>query len=294
MASLTKAFEHMDQRGLIAIQERFCDQCASWIFGELATKLELEKSMQIGYVYVGARQSKSIGDTFEIPLPFGIIEGNEIYIRQAGSLPIGDVICECLEEEGIDFKWDRNPTSQILVKANSDLEGIPELTNHYHDDDDDEDIDDQPQIYAHPELPDHFYDRVGSNPVRLLNIARAQRNGIALPLIHGPLVRPRRGDIIKLGFHAGDAPAPRAFEVLGDFAHKYRIESMWVEVTKLVGPVTCRKYRGELTNAPVFIDPAKLRVGSPVVFTSQHIYPLVLHADAKFTKHSSRKQGGRS
>jgi hypothetical protein len=48
---------------------------------------------------------------------------------------------------------------------------------------------------------------------------------------------------------------------------------MFVEVTGIRGYHPHQVFRGELVNVPEFIDPAVLRLGSPVEFTAGHVYP---------------------
>jgi hypothetical protein len=50
---------------------------------------------------------------------------------------------------------------------------------------------------------------------------------------------------------------------------------MWIEVTSILGePPQQWAYRGELLSVPLLLDPAKVRVGSPVNFTADQIYPI--------------------
>jgi hypothetical protein len=110
--------------------------------------------------------------------------------------------------------------------------------------------------------------------VRLLNVARAGRVYPNEPRLHGRVPRPKAGDHVKLGFRVRDAVAPEAREEIGEMIDWIQLERMWVEVTAVLGKHPQCIYRGELVNVPLFIDPAKLRIGSPVHFTPDQIYPV--------------------
>jgi hypothetical protein len=80
--------------------------------------------------------------------------------------------------------------------------------------------------------------------------------------------RPIPGDHVKLGFRC-DPGAP------------FKNEWMFVEVTAVAGDWPDAVYRGELCNCPVFIDPARLRVGQPVEFRAGHIYQVIRDSRAR-------------
>jgi hypothetical protein len=46
-----------------------------------------------------------------------------------------------------------------------------------------------------------------------------------------------------------------------------------IKVTRIMGIHPHQVFRGELVSVPQFIDPAKLRVGAPVTFTADMVYP---------------------
>jgi hypothetical protein len=76
-----------------------------------------------------------------------------------------------------------------------------------------------------------------------------------------------------LGFLVCDAIDPRAREEYGDLVTRIQLESMSVEVRRILRTSPECVYRGELLDSPLLIDPDKLRIGSPVTFTVDMIYP---------------------
>jgi hypothetical protein len=75
-----------------------------------------------------------------------------------------------------------------------------------------------------------------------------------------PCLQP--GDHVKLGFRA-------------DVSSGVSSEWMFVEVTAVAGNWPSATYRGELCNRPVFINPARLRIGQRVEFRAEHIYQTI-------------------
>ena len=91
--------------------------------------------------------------------------------------------------------------------------------------------------------------------------------------LRGPRREPRVGDHVKLGFLVRDAVGPLARGESADIADRVQLEAMWVGVTSVVRTSPEPVYRGELLNVPVFLDPGKVRIGSRVDFTADHVYP---------------------
>jgi hypothetical protein len=66
---------------------------------------------------------------------------------------------------------------------------------------------------------------------------------------------------------------PAAHAALGEAVYRVLLESVWVEATAARGQSPCCVYRGEPLTMPRFIDPARLRLDSPVSFTPEHVWP---------------------
>ena len=52
-----------------------------------------------------------------------------------------------------------------------------------------------------------------------------------------------------------------------------QVELLWVDVSTCRDSSGRRLYLGELATEPLFIDPAKLRIGSGVLFTPKQVFP---------------------
>lgn len=178
------------------------------------------------------------------------------------------MVCDCLSEHGVRFDWDRTPGSPILATVAGRL-----LDIHPKRDSSRDASTEDYEAYRVPLYPDEAFDNHG-NPVRLLNLATLRDLEIHAPGVSGQPWRPCLGDRVKLGFLVQDAIAPYTLRELGEGADAIQIEAMWVEVTKLLGHASDPVYRGELLGRPVWIDPTKLRIGSPVLFTAENVYPV--------------------
>jgi hypothetical protein len=279
MPSLIEAFKSMKRQGLIAKCECFYEHCGEERIQKSAQRWH-EKQREIrGFVHVGEWNPRSTLDELRIPLLFGTVTDDTVAHDDHDCLEVGEVIAECLEEEGIRYDWDRVPGSPILVKADELLSGIP-LTDHQHV----VAVDEEHRVFRSPPLPESALDVIAGNPVRLLNLATLRKLNVQPPHLVGSPGRPRAGDKVKLGFILKDAIAPKAEEELGELVHRIQLESMWVEVMKVRGIYPQNTFIGELLNKPEFIDPAKLRMGSPVNFTMDNVYPIEKH-----TRNQSRR-----
>lgn len=272
MPSLIEAFKSMRRQGLIAKCECYCEHCGEERIQKSAQRWH-EKQRQIrGFVHVGEWKTTSTLEELLIPLLFGTITDDTVTHDNPDCLEVGEVVAECLDEEGIRYEWDRVPGSPILVKADELLAGIP-LSDHQHA----IEVDEDHRVLRCPRFPESALDVIAGNPVRLLNLATLRKLNVQAPHLVGSPGRPRAGDKVKLGFVVKDAIAPRSQKELGEMIHKIQLEAMWVEVMKVRGIYPQNTFRGELLNKPEFIDPAKLRMGSPVNFTLDNVYPIEKH-----------------
>lgn len=269
MPSLTKAFKQMRHMGLIAKLECYCEHCGQQKVSEAAQQRRAKQKAVAGFVYVGEVDPPVPMERLRIPLVFGSVDGKRIAYCDRGCLAVGEIVSECLQGEGIQYEWDRTPGSPILVKVDQWLWGIPPATHHH----DGVQVSENNSVFRNPHLPDALFDKIEGNPIRLLNVATVRRLNMDLPECRGSSWRPRVRDHVKLGFLVWDAIAPRALTKYGDNVRRMQLECMWVEVTGAMGKYPECVYRGELLNIPVFIDPATLRIGSPVNFTPEHMYP---------------------
>jgi hypothetical protein len=268
MPSLSKAFKEMRRKGLIAKRECYCEHCGKEkMLEEVQSWREKKKDIR-GFGHLGECEGAASLEEARIPLLFGPVKGSSILYHDPDCQRVGEIVAECLREEGIRYEWDGVSDSPILILPGKSLTWLPVPHKHqplYQDEE-------HRLLRAHG-LPDSAFDTIADNPVRLLNVSRAKRLRIDDPRLHGTVKRPRVGDRIKLGFLVSGAVAPLARKELGEMADRLQLESMWVEVTSAKGKYPHCTFRGELTNAPYFIDPGKLRIGSPVDFTPGHVYP---------------------
>jgi hypothetical protein len=89
--------------------------------------------------------------------------------------------------------------------------------------------------------------------------------------------RTRVGDFVKLCFLVEESEVPwlpHSLRHLAALTEHCLSESMWVRVTGIEGTWPDTRFRGELWDIPVLIDPAKLRSGSSVTFEVRHIHTL--------------------
>jgi hypothetical protein len=270
MPSLTKAFKQMRRRGLIAEREYYCEHCGEQVVLEAARQWREEQREVRGFVRIGECGASRTRDQARVPLVFGSVAGDTLVSDDPGSLAVGEVVAECLKEQGIRYEWGRVPGSPILVMADNSLSGVPVGGHGYND----IPLGENHRAFLSPYIPDGAFDRIEGNPVGLLNLPRMRRLNIDPPHLRGPLGRPRVGDHVELGFRIGDAVAPAARREFGEMMDRLDLESMWVEVTGVAGKGPEGACRGELLNVPLFIDPAKLRIGSPVSFTPENVYPV--------------------
>jgi hypothetical protein len=270
MPSLTKAFNQMRRRGLIATRECYCERCGEESVLDAAQRWRDKQREVRGFVYVGEWGPFQTEEEVRVPLVFGLVTGDTVTHNDPGCVPVGEVVAECLRGQGIRYEWDEVPGSPILVNVDERLSGVP-LGGHRHNE---IPLDENHRVFRSPRLPDSAFDRIEGNPVRLLNLATLRRLNADPPHLRGPRPEPRVGDHVKLGFLVRDTVAPAARKEVGDMMGRLQLEAMWVEVTSVVRTSPEPVYRGELVNVPVFLDPGKVRLGSPVDFTSDHVYPV--------------------
>jgi hypothetical protein len=269
MPCLIEAFKEMRRRGLIAKRVCYCEHCGPDKMLEAARQWRKRQKEVRGFVHIGESDAGPTQEEVRVPLVFGSVKGDTVAYREPECIAVGEVVADCLKEQGIRYEWDEVLGSPILVVADNTLAGLPP-GDHRHE----IPLSDGNRAFRSPRLPESVLDRIEGNPVRLLNLATLRRLNLDPPHLRGPLGRPRVGDHVKLGFLVGDAVAPQARKECGDMIDRLQLEVMWVEVTSVVKRSPECVYRGELVNVPFFIDPAKLRVGSPVDFTAEHVYPV--------------------
>src|SRR5262245_22608313 len=125
--------------------------------------------------------------------------------------------------------------------------------------------------------------------VKMENVARGRRRWLARnhpELGIGPadferherkIARLRPGDHVTIPFRTAGVEVPGALEEFREAGYLYPVgENMWVEITRIEGAYPNAVYHGELANRPVFIDPAELRLGSPLSFTKDFIHTIYL------------------
>jgi hypothetical protein len=286
MKSVTKAFAKMRAQKLIAQQVVLCGCCASKLIREAEQIVRQHGAQVDGFVYFGECKA-SIGDEVFLPLVFGLFDEDNQISHTVDRLGIGEIIAACLDEEGIEYRWNRVIGEPILVIPDQSLEGAPQQatieTNRYRDDVD---------LTPVPELPEDVFDQVGGNPVGLLNVTKVRQNRINMSTLLGTLRQPRVGSVVKLGFCVTDALSPVIAEQMGQRAQLIQLENMHVEVTSIIGEKKDRTYKGELIDDPEAIDLTKLRIGSPIEFRPDHVFPSQKQV-AKHGKSTKKKTGPR-
>lgn len=268
MPCLIEAFERMRSHGLIAVRECYCPGCGPDEMLEVVRRWRDEDREPRGFVHVGAWDPPTPVAEPRVPLVFGSVAGDDLSYRAPAGRAVGGVVAACLDEEGAPYEWDRTPGSPILVPADGSVSGIPPGSSRHAIESSEEH-----RAVRAPMYPESAFDTLPGNPVRLLNVAGLRRPDVRAPHLRGYRRRPRVGDRVKLGFAVQDALAPKALRELGTVARRVQVEAMWVEVTAVPGEHPAGVYRGELTNAPVFLAPARVCLGSPVNFTADQVYP---------------------
>jgi hypothetical protein len=265
MPSLIKAFKRMSREGLIARREYYCPDCAPEAVLEVAERWRRKGKEVRGFVHLdeldltGQKEGPAIG------LAFGTVTADGLQYEGSDAAEVGRVVRKCLKAEGIRHSWDGRAGSQVLLKAEPALSGAPTKPRPA--------VEEMKQNFCVTDLQfgSEAMDQVADNPVRLLNrVKLAQLDFDPVPL-RGPLWEPRVGDHVQLAFFVGDAMTA-AGKTLEEAGLRLGAAHMWVEVTGIEEELPQRIYRGELGNRPVLMDPAKLRYGSPVKFTQEHVY----------------------
>jgi hypothetical protein len=254
---------------LIATRECYCERCGEESVLDAAQRWRDKQRAVRGFVYVGEWGPFQTEEEVRFPLVFGLVTGDTVTHNDPRCIPVGEVVAECLREQGIRYEWERVPGNPILMRGDRFLSGLPSGGRSHETR-----LGDDYSAFPSPLYPDSAFDWIGGNPVRLLNLATLRRLNADPPHLRGPRRQPGVGDRVKLGFVIRDAVAPAAREEVGDRVGRMQLEAMWVEVTSVVRTSPEPVYRGELVSVPVFLDPGKVRLGSPVDFTSDHVYPV--------------------
>ena len=263
MSSIIEAFQQMRRRGLIAKEECICECCSQEILQKSIRRWREKRREIRGFVHVGESKTPKSREEARVPLRFGWIHGEHLDYRDPACVRVGEIVAECLKHQNIHYEWTRVPGDPILIPIDVLASALPPLVT-----------DDGYKAFHGPEYPDSVFDSISDNPIRLLNVAKVRRLKICPPQLKGIMKRPRIGKRVKLAFSVRDAVAPWPHQEFDDVVEKINLESMWVEVTSVMGDYPNFVYCGELMNAPLFIDPAKLRIGSPVHFTPEHVCPV--------------------
>lgn len=269
MSNLVKAFDSMNRRGLFAYCQCYCDLCSQTQFAE-ALQQYFGKGVDVrGIVHLGTNNAPAHQKDFRIPILFGSLVDGKLVYDDPNDFSIGESIARCLQQEGIRYEWNKVPGSPIFVKVTNQLTGVPANDQHSKIT-----LPDGNLVFRAPQYPDEALDSIKGNPLKLVNLATLRRLKVDAPCLQGSRMLPRVGDKVKLGFFVQGSVAPLARQECGDLVDRIHVESMRVEVMDVVGEAPRCIYHGELLDVPIFIDPAKLRIGSPVNFTPEHVYPV--------------------
>lgn len=267
MPHLIHAFDQMAREGLIAHPQCCCEGCGRLKAMEKARQRRNQDKPIRGYVFVGEFGRGSA--TCRIPLHFGWTDGYKVDSQHVEAMAAGRIVMTCLDEHGVRYEWGGRPDAPIFVKAENDLEGIPE-PGHQH-----LLLDTMnKEVFIVPAFSDAVFEPFEGNPVRLLNLAHLRERKLDAPPLRGPLWRPRVNDRVQLGFHVWDAVTLKESPELDGLARLIQVESLWVDISSCQDYSGRRLYVGELATDPLFIDPARLRVGSLVLFTPNQVFPV--------------------
>jgi hypothetical protein len=259
MPDLIEAFRQMRHKGLIARRGPYCEHCGPEAIAQAVKKWRRKRGPIRGFVHIGEYDLPPDTEDLWVPLMFGTIDHGTAAYDAPGCVAVGEVVVECLRAEGFRYEWDCKPGNPIFVLVDESLTGLPDDHGHVIPSDENH------RVIRSERVPESAFEQVDENPVRLLNLVKARR----------PVASRRPlsiGNRVKLGFCVSDALYPEMRDY-GDLVDRIQLESMWVEVTSVAAEFPKRVYRGELLNVPQFIDPAKLRIGSPVTFTADMVFP---------------------
>jgi hypothetical protein len=131
MPSLMRAFENMRRRGLIAECDYYCGPCGQQRVLEQSQKWRARNKDIRGFAHLGDGVALASPDEAHVPLVFGTVAGGEVCCQGPECLAVGEVVAQCLNEEGVRHAWDRAPGNPIVVLVDRNLSGIP-LPEHHH------------------------------------------------------------------------------------------------------------------------------------------------------------------
>lgn len=110
-------------------------------------------------------------------------------------------------------------------------------------------------------------------PSGLMNMATERRNGgVDASALNGRLRNLAVGDQVKLCFVVTDQAFRWLPAEMRDMGRNCQSEAMFVKITAAEGEWPDFTFDGELLNMPILIDPDRLRLGSQIRFTPQHVH----------------------
>ena len=111
-SKLTAAFKRMRTFGILARQNFMCCQtcgCAEVDNIVDAKRAKKKKEVPLGYCFYHAQDADNLRRTGNVFLAYGAIDDN------GDSTAVGHIICECLRQCGLEFKWDGSRWTRIEV-----------------------------------------------------------------------------------------------------------------------------------------------------------------------------------
>lgn len=104
---LNRAFKELESKGIMARQNYAC--CMSCGFAEMENEIDASGESWIGMVFYHHQDNDSRKKGLDFHLAY---DSNNPDISQE---EIGKMVCESLKNNGIEFEWNNNPKSRIMV-----------------------------------------------------------------------------------------------------------------------------------------------------------------------------------
>jgi len=108
---LDKAFNLMNEKGLIARQDHFC--CRTCAVYDLASEMEdvlTEGKSVKGFAYYHGQDTMVLEEGNDFHIGYGTVGEDE-----ADLVKVGKIVVDCLEEAGIQWRWKGSADTRIKV-----------------------------------------------------------------------------------------------------------------------------------------------------------------------------------
>jgi hypothetical protein len=118
---LNQAFSMMRKQGLVARQNfSCCCGCAGSKLTTLIVAMSDKKRAKVNGVCFYHRQDNAcLMDGDDLWLSYGPVESTEYGQIGLETAQVGHLVALCLDQAGLTYEWDGNPSSRILVTSNN-------------------------------------------------------------------------------------------------------------------------------------------------------------------------------